>query len=66
MSERKANSYAVVECEHARKEVLIRTGGVTDKTSRKTYTFDMVLITNFRLVLSYPISFDHFEEVWHN
>ncbi|XP_066476731.1 kinesin-like protein KIF11 [Tiliqua scincoides] len=42
VSERKANSYAVVECEHARKEVLVRTGGLTDKTSRKTYTFDMV------------------------
>uniref|UniRef100_A0A8C3RLU7 Kinesin-like protein n=1 Tax=Chelydra serpentina TaxID=8475 RepID=A0A8C3RLU7_CHESE len=39
---RKANSYAVVDCEHARKEVSIRTGGVTDKTARKTYTFDMV------------------------
>uniref|UniRef100_A0A8C3RP43 Kinesin-like protein n=1 Tax=Chelydra serpentina TaxID=8475 RepID=A0A8C3RP43_CHESE len=42
VSERKANSYAVVDCEHARKEVSIRTGGVTDKTARKTYTFDMV------------------------
>uniref|UniRef100_A0A8D2J4V5 Kinesin-like protein n=1 Tax=Varanus komodoensis TaxID=61221 RepID=A0A8D2J4V5_VARKO len=41
-SERKANSYAVVECEHSRKEVMVRTGGVNDKTSRKTYTFDMV------------------------
>ncbi|KAJ6668925.1 hypothetical protein lerEdw1_007734 [Lerista edwardsae] len=42
VSERKANSYAVVECDHARKEVLVRSGGVTDKTSRKTYSFDMV------------------------
>ncbi|KAJ7324132.1 hypothetical protein JRQ81_017152 [Phrynocephalus forsythii] len=41
-SERKANSYCVVECEHSRKEVTVRTGGVADKTSRKTYTFDMV------------------------
>ncbi|XP_072859843.2 kinesin-like protein KIF11 isoform X1 [Pogona vitticeps] len=42
MSEHKANSYPVVECEHARKEVTVCTGGVTDKRSRKTYTFDMV------------------------
>ncbi|XP_062988937.1 kinesin-like protein KIF11 [Elgaria multicarinata webbii] len=42
VSERKANSYGVVECEHSRKEVTVRTGGVSDKTSRKTYTFDMV------------------------
>uniref|UniRef100_A0A663M8C2 Kinesin family member 11 n=1 Tax=Athene cunicularia TaxID=194338 RepID=A0A663M8C2_ATHCN len=41
-SERKGNSYAVVDCDQARKEVSVRTGGVTDKTSRKTYTFDMV------------------------
>ncbi|XP_074855659.1 kinesin-like protein KIF11 [Carettochelys insculpta] len=42
MSERKANCHAVVECDYARKEVSVRTGGVTDKTARKTYTFDMV------------------------
>ncbi|CAM4582953.1 unnamed protein product [Lepidochelys olivacea] len=42
VSERKANSHAVVDCDHARKEVSVRTGGVTDKTARKTYTFDMV------------------------
>nr|XP_056705816.1 kinesin-like protein KIF11 [Euleptes europaea] len=42
ISERKASSYSVVECEHARKEVVVRTGGITDKTARKTYTFDMV------------------------
>lgn len=42
LSERKANSYPVVECEHSRKEVLVRSGGVNDKASRKTYTFDMV------------------------
>ncbi|KFV82797.1 Kinesin-like KIF11, partial [Struthio camelus australis] len=41
-SERKASSYAVIDCDQARKEVSVRTGGVTDKTSRKTYTFDMV------------------------
>ncbi|KFW02036.1 Kinesin-like KIF11, partial [Eurypyga helias] len=41
-SERKSSSYAVVDCDQARKEVSVRTGGVTDKTSRKTYTFDMV------------------------
>ncbi|KAL8185743.1 UNVERIFIED_CONTAM: hypothetical protein K2H54_057450 [Gekko kuhli] len=42
MAERKGDSYSVVECEHARKEVVIRTGRITDKTARKTYTFDMV------------------------
>ncbi|XP_077206378.1 kinesin-like protein KIF11 [Paroedura picta] len=42
LSERKGNSYSVVDCEHARKEVVVRTGGITDKTARKTYTFDMV------------------------
>ncbi|XP_072197114.1 kinesin-like protein KIF11 [Excalfactoria chinensis] len=41
-SERKANSYAVVDCDQARKEVSVRTGGVTDKMLKKTYTFDMV------------------------
>uniref|UniRef100_A0A8C6YI45 Kinesin-like protein n=1 Tax=Naja naja TaxID=35670 RepID=A0A8C6YI45_NAJNA len=42
VSERKVNSYSVVECDHGRKEVIVRTGGMADKTSRKTYTFDMV------------------------
>uniref|UniRef100_A0ACB8F9B3 Uncharacterized protein n=2 Tax=Sphaerodactylus townsendi TaxID=933632 RepID=A0ACB8F9B3_9SAUR len=42
IAERKANSYSVVECENARKEVVVRAGGITDKTARKTYTFDMV------------------------
>ncbi|XP_058044857.1 kinesin-like protein KIF11 [Ahaetulla prasina] len=42
VSERKANSYSVVECDHGRKEITVRTGGMADKTSRKTYTFDMV------------------------
>ncbi|XP_012889776.1 PREDICTED: kinesin-like protein KIF11 [Dipodomys ordii] len=42
LAERKANAHSVVECDHARKEVSVRTGGLTDKSSRKTYTFDMV------------------------
>ncbi|KFO70975.1 Kinesin-like KIF11, partial [Cuculus canorus] len=41
-SERKTNSHSVVDCDQARKEVSVRVGGVTDKTSKKTYTFDMV------------------------
>ncbi|KAI4891435.1 hypothetical protein NFI96_022124, partial [Prochilodus magdalenae] len=40
--ERKSNSHGVVESDQNRKEVTVRTGGVNDKTSRKTYTFDMV------------------------
>ncbi|XP_062863433.1 kinesin-like protein KIF11 [Trichomycterus rosablanca] len=40
--ERKSNSHGVVECDPGRKEVLVRTGAVNDKTARKTYTFDMV------------------------
>ncbi|XP_047458561.1 kinesin-like protein KIF11 isoform X2 [Mugil cephalus] len=39
--ERKS-SYGVVDCDHNRKEVVMRTGGINDKASRKTYTFDMV------------------------
>uniref|UniRef100_A0A8C5KVD1 Kinesin family member 11 n=1 Tax=Jaculus jaculus TaxID=51337 RepID=A0A8C5KVD1_JACJA len=42
LSERKANAHSVVECDHARKEVSVRTAGLADKSSRKTYTFDMV------------------------
>ncbi|XP_008847843.1 kinesin-like protein KIF11 [Nannospalax galili] len=42
LTERKANAHSVVECDPARKEVSIRTSGLTDKSSRKTYTFDMV------------------------
>ncbi|MBZ3876113.1 Kinesin-like protein KIF11, partial [Sciurus carolinensis] len=42
LAERKANAHSVVECDHVRKEVSVRTGGLTDKSSRKTYTFDMV------------------------
>ncbi|XP_027442560.2 kinesin-like protein KIF11 isoform X1 [Zalophus californianus] len=41
-AERKANAHSVVECDHVRKEVSVRTGGLADKSSRKTYTFDMV------------------------
>ncbi|XP_009073147.1 PREDICTED: kinesin-like protein KIF11, partial [Acanthisitta chloris] len=41
-SELKASSYAVVDCDQARREVSVRTGGATDKTSKKMYTFDMV------------------------
>ena len=39
--ERKS-SYGVIDCDQNRKEVLVRTGGMNDKASRKTYTFDMV------------------------
>ncbi|KAM9847730.1 kinesin-like protein KIF11 [Aulostomus maculatus] len=39
--ERKS-SYGVIDCDPGKKEVLVRTGGVNDKASRKTYTFDMV------------------------
>ncbi|KAM4730443.1 LOW QUALITY PROTEIN: kinesin-like protein KIF11 [Anableps anableps] len=39
--ERKS-SYGVIDCDQSRKEVLIKTGGMNDKSSRKTYTFDMV------------------------
>ncbi|XP_006831510.1 PREDICTED: kinesin-like protein KIF11 [Chrysochloris asiatica] len=42
LSERKVNAHSVVECDHARKEISIRTAGLADKSSRKTYTFDMV------------------------
>ncbi|XP_028651191.2 kinesin-like protein KIF11 [Erpetoichthys calabaricus] len=41
-TERKLSAFNVVDCEHARKEVTIRTGGVGDKATKKTYTFDMV------------------------
>ncbi|XP_023182779.1 kinesin-like protein KIF11 isoform X1 [Xiphophorus maculatus] len=36
------SSHGVIDCDQSRKEVLVRTGGVNDKSSRKTYTFDMV------------------------
>lgn len=35
-------SYGVIDCDLNRKEVIVKTGGVNDKASRKTYTFDMV------------------------
>lgn len=41
-SERKSGSHGVVDCDQTRREVTVRTGGVTDKSARKTYTFDMV------------------------
>lgn len=40
--ERKSASYGVLDCDQNRKEVTVKTGGVTDKLARKTYTFDMV------------------------
>lgn len=39
--ERKS-SYGVIDCDQNRKEVTVKTGGLNDKASRKTYTFDMV------------------------
>ncbi|KAM9197352.1 kinesin-like protein KIF11 isoform 3-T3 [Dugong dugon] len=42
LAERKANAHSVVECDQVRKEISIRTAGLADKSSRKTYTFDMV------------------------
>ncbi|XP_063045994.1 kinesin-like protein KIF11 [Engraulis encrasicolus] len=39
-SERKSNSHGVVECDQNRREVTVRTGG--DRSTRKTYKFDMV------------------------
>ncbi|KAM5236473.1 kinesin-like protein KIF11 [Ctenodactylus gundi] len=42
LAERKAKAHSVVECDHLRKEVSVGTGGPADKSSRKTYTFDMV------------------------
>lgn len=41
MTERKT-SHSVIDCDAHRKEVMVKTGGVNDKASRKTYTFDMV------------------------
>ncbi|KAK2502202.1 hypothetical protein MC885_008430, partial [Smutsia gigantea] len=41
LAERKFSAHSVVECDHVRKEVSVRTGGLADKSSRKTYTFDM-------------------------
>ncbi|XP_061087380.1 kinesin-like protein KIF11 isoform X1 [Conger conger] len=41
-AERKPGSHSVVECDNARRELNVRTGGIGDKSARKTYTFDMV------------------------
>ncbi|XP_057705131.1 kinesin-like protein KIF11 isoform X2 [Corythoichthys intestinalis] len=35
-------SFNVVDCDLNRKEILVKTGGIADKSSRKKYTFDMV------------------------
>ncbi|XP_070697514.1 kinesin-like protein KIF11 [Pempheris klunzingeri] len=40
-TERKS-SHGVIDCDANRKEVMVKTGGMNDKASRKTYTFDMV------------------------
>nr|XP_033796090.1 kinesin-like protein KIF11 isoform X2 [Geotrypetes seraphini] len=42
LTERKVNSYSVLECDCIRKEVAVRTGGINEKLGKKTYTFDMV------------------------
>ncbi|XP_008061851.1 kinesin-like protein KIF11 [Carlito syrichta] len=42
LAERKANAHSIIECDPVRKEVSVRTAGLADKSSRKTYTFDMV------------------------
>lgn len=36
------SSYGVIDCDTNRRELIVKTGGVNDKASRKTYTFDMV------------------------
>lgn len=46
--ERKS-SYGVLECDTNRRELLVKTGGVNDKASRKTYNFDMVSAESARL-----------------
>ncbi|KAM5236685.1 kinesin-like protein KIF11 [Ctenodactylus gundi] len=50
LAERKANAHSVVECDHVRKEVSVGTGGPADKSSRKTYTFDMVFGTSTKQI----------------
>ncbi|XP_052001750.1 kinesin-like protein KIF11 [Xyrauchen texanus] len=40
--ERKSVSHTVVECDQNRRDVTVKTGGISDKAARKTYTFDMV------------------------
>lgn len=41
-AERKPGSHSIVECDPIRRELNVRTGGIGDKSGRKTYTFDMV------------------------
>ncbi|KAJ8264421.1 hypothetical protein GJAV_G00148960 [Gymnothorax javanicus] len=41
-TERKHGPHSVVECDPTRRELNVRTGGIGDKSARKTYTFDMV------------------------
>ncbi|TWW53558.1 Kinesin-like protein KIF11 [Takifugu flavidus] len=36
------SSYGVIDCDTNRRELIVKTGGVNNKASRKTYTFDMV------------------------
>ncbi|KAJ8362526.1 hypothetical protein AAFF_G00369840 [Aldrovandia affinis] len=40
--ERKSVAHNVVECDHVRKEINVRTAGIGEKAPRKTYTYDMV------------------------
>ncbi|XP_012689681.1 kinesin-like protein KIF11 [Clupea harengus] len=40
--ERKSVSYGVLDCDPNHREVAVKTGGLTDKLAKKTYTFDMV------------------------
>ena len=42
LAEWKANAHLVAECDYVWKKVSVRTGGLADKSSSKTYTFDMV------------------------
>ena len=56
LAERKANAHSVVDCDHVRKEVSVRTGGLADKSSRKTYTFDMVFGANTKQIDVYKQS----------
>ena len=60
LAERKANAHSVVEWDHVWKEVSVRTGGLADKSSRETYTFDTVFGANTKQIdiyrsVVYPI-----------
>lgn len=59
-TERKT-SYGVVDCDSIRKEVMVRTGGINDKASRKTYTFDMVSRSIARVHTFCQIEFGDFK-----